>query len=313
MANNIPKPEVWNVQHGGLASDEDLDARNGVEGSEGSKINPPRGIFGAFPGATPKYATNTGEQEKDFRETMARMFIQTPNYKKFTDSFLGSDTWPLAKVIGGSASEQSGTSGGKGYIDFLLQSVQHNYQEKSQVVETLADDHVAYFFGQAAPVFSYGGSLFNTKQDAQAANMYRLYRDMGRGSQLAAKNTLISIRYDGLIVSGAMMNLSLGLNAEMEMVVPFTFNLLVKQVVLLPTPDAGIVLLSKPFAAPGDKYFPFSTGALSIATKPTSPAAVPPAGSQIKITPPASAETGSPTTTPPTSFRGTLRESNAAK
>lgn len=269
MANKVSPDTIWDIQAGGLPSDDDIAA------ASKSFVLPPRGIFAAVPGATPKYATNVGEQETDFRETMARMFLQVTDYKAFVESFEGSATQPIATVLGGQASEKTGTTGGAGYIDFLLQSVQHNFQEKAQVVETLADDHVAYFFGQSAPTFSYGGTLINTKQDDQAMNMLRLYRDLGRGSMLASRNTLISIRYDGLIVSGAMMNLSLGLNAETESAVPFSFNLLVKQVVLLPNPYAGIVTLSTPFAAASDGYLPFSQGALNVNTAMVRPAMIP--------------------------------------
>jgi hypothetical protein len=253
MANTVSPSSVWDIQAGGLSStDDDFVVRDPF-------TNPPTGIFAAVPGSTPKYAINRGEQETDFRETMARMFLQVTDYKKFLKSFEKSDTLPVATVLGGQSLEKTGATGGAGYIDFLLQTVQHGLQEKAQIVETLADDHVVYFFGQGAPTFQYGGTLINTKQDDQAMNMLRLYRDLGRGSMLASRNTLISLRYDSLIVSGAMMNLSLGLNAEMETAVPFSFNLLVKKVTVLPNPYAGIVILSKAFAAPSDGYLPFAT------------------------------------------------------
>lgn len=276
MANEITKNLIWDTSVGGLSSDDDLN--NELKHDNNRVTRAPRGIFAAFPGATPKYSKNTGEQETDFRESMARLFLQVPRYDEFVNSFKGSRTQPLARVLGGQSTEKSGTTGGAGYIDFLLQNVQHAFQEKAQIVETLADDHVAYFFGQSAPTFSYGGSLINTKQDDQAMNMLRLYRDIGRGTKLAQRNTLISIRYDGLIVSGAMMNLSWSLNAELETVVPFSFNLLVKQVTILPSEyDGGIVALKTQFATGhnGDEYLPFNQGALNVDTAAVYPSMVP--------------------------------------
>jgi len=280
MANKFPPGATWITAGGGFPSVEDLDA------AKKTFTTPPKGIFGAYPGYTPKYAINSGEQEKDFRETMARMFLQVPNYKEFLKS-LGSDPAlkQLASVLGGQASDAGGTTGGSGYMDFLLQGVQHSFQEKAQVIEVLTDDHVAYFFGQAAPVFNYNGTLINTKQDDQAVNMLRLYKNFGRGSQLAARNTLISLRYDGQIVSGVMMNLTYSLNSEMETAIPFSFSLLVKTHQLLPNPYAGIVSLSTPFAAAADGYTPFAQPVLNPGTTPTSPAMVPSVATELAITP----------------------------
>jgi hypothetical protein len=309
MANTIKQGAIWDIQSGGLPSQEDADAVGNMEPLGGVAIRPPTGIFAAFPGATPKYALNAGEMETDFRETMARMFLQVKDYKLFVESFAGSETQPIATVLGGQSADKSDTTGGKGYIDFLLQNVQHNFQEKAQVVETLADDHVAYFFGQSTPTFGYSGSLFNTKQDDQALNMLRLYEDIGRGSKLAGRNTLISLRYDGLIVSGAMMNLSLGLNAETEMIVPFSFNLLVKKVQLLKNPYSGIVMLTKPFASASDGYSPFSSGAANVNTATVRPTMIP---SEAPV-PSASTGTEPVSTAPPSSLRANMVAANIAK
>lgn len=263
--------EVWSMISGGLAWPKDADAV-----SKGSG-RPPKGAFGMWPGATPKYAANDGTVvDTDYREQMARMFIQVSNYADFLDEFKDDETKQIAGVIAGTVTD-TGTSGGNGYIDFLLQNVQHALQEKSQIVETLADDHVAYFFGQGAAVFNYSGTALNTKQDDQAQNLYRLYSYMGRGSMLAQRKTLVSIRYDGRIVSGVMMNLQLGLNAETEMAVPFSFSLLVKQIIQLPNRYNSVVPLTKPFAIEGDGYATFSTGAVDLPGSYVLPIAAPPA------------------------------------
>ena len=286
MANKIAQNETWITAGGGLASQEDVDA------AAKTLTQAPRGIFSAFPGATPKYAKNLGEEEKDFRETMARMFMQVPNYKNFVGEY-GEDgnMQQIAAVLGGEVSEGGGTTGGSGYMDFLLQSVQHSFQEKAQVVEVLSDDHVAYFFGQSTTTFSYSGTLLNTKQDDQALNMLRLYSEFGRGSKLASRKTLISLRYDDIFVSGAITNFTYSLSAETEMAVPFSFNLLVKKLQILPNPYSGLVTLSTPFAAASDGYTPFAQGSLDPGTKPTSPAATPAAATKLAISPAATEKT----------------------
>ena len=294
MANQIASGEEWVTNGGGMASKEDVYlSTNGIKTSiTPGFVRAPRGIFGAFPGATPKFAKNLGEEEKDFRETMARMFMQVPDYQTFVGEYGQDENMrQIAAVLGGQVSEGEGTTGGSGYMDFLLQNVQHSFQEKMQVVEVLSDDHVAYFFGQAASTFSYSGTLINTKQDDQALNMLRLYSEFGRGSKLAARNTLISIRYDDVYVSGAITNFTYALSAETEMAIPFSFNLLVKKMSILPNPYSGLVTLSTPFAAASDGYTPFAQGSLDPGTKPTSPAATPAAGTALAIVPAATAPT----------------------
>jgi len=276
----------WDIVAGGVPFKLDNDS---LPTNPLYKILPPRGVFGEFPGATPKYALNDKNPSPDFRETMARMFMAVPSYTEFVkESALNANVNQIATVLGGEATN-GGTTGGNGYVDFLLQSVQHSFQEKAQVVEVLADDHVAYFFGQAAPTFAYGGTLLNTKQDDQASNMQLLYANFGRGSQLAARKTLISLRYDGIFVSGVMMNLQYSLNAETEMAVPFSFNLLVKQFQILPNKYTGLVTLSTAFATRDNKYQPFSQGGIAPGEDPAEPEADP--GPAAKIVPAATGAT----------------------
>ena len=281
LSDDTVDPQVlleisWDMSAGGVPFEHDQNISGGATG-----MRPPKGVFAEVPGSTPKYAINDGHQEAtDFREKMARLFLPITDYAAFVASFAKDPaTQQVAKVLAGKVSPAGNTSGGNGYIDFILQNVQHGFQEKSQVVEVLSDDHVAYFFGQGAPTFTYAGTLINTKQDDQAMNMLRLYNEMGRGTKLAQRNTLLSIRYDGLIVSGAMLNLSLGLTAEMETAVPFSFSLLVKQVKLLPNPYAGVVQLSKPFAVAADGYRPFDTGLGNLGTVSVKLALIPPIAS----------------------------------
>jgi hypothetical protein len=71
-----------------------------------------------------------------------------------------------------------------------------------------------------------------------------------------------------MLISGALLNLSLGLSAEMEMAVPFNFSLLVKQTIILPSHRSGIVPsrtsgvvhLNSSVATTADGYKPFSMG-----------------------------------------------------
>lgn len=198
------------------------------------------GVFGENPGATPKYAQNKGERRDDFTQTMARLFVPigATEYARFVQSVesIAPDTAPLARVLAG-----NGKTGGTGYVDFLLQDAAHGLQEKVDVVELLSDNFVSYFFGQAAATWQYSGTLINTVQDDQAVNFFRVYRDVIRGTMLAARNKLVRLKYDSLYVYGALTSVNWALKAGNESACPFSFTLLVNRVVLVTNPNYSLV------------------------------------------------------------------------
>lgn len=190
-----------------------------------------RGVFSAYPMSTPKFAKHTQNRRHEFDDTMARMFVPVTSaeYQAFISSFSDPITRSIMKVLSGDNARQ----GGSGYIDFLLTSAQHSFDERVQVTETLGDSYVAYFFGHAPQTFAYQGVLLNTFQDDWAMNMFRVFRDIGRGTQLARHRKTFKLRYDSMIVTGAMLNFSWSLSADMQMSCPFSFNLLVKSVQII--------------------------------------------------------------------------------
>lgn len=225
----------------------DVTAAQNLSMQSGAQVRPARGVFAEVPSVTPKWAIRgVGGAEPDFRETMARMFIQLNASE--VDRFLVSvnmaakdhgESAALAAVLAGAGTRDRGT----GYIDFLLQNVQMPFQEKAQVIETLADNYVIYFFGAAAVPWTFSGTCFNTVEDDQGVNMLRMYRDMIRGTQLARRRKLLRVRFNGMIVSGSVLGLSLGLEAEGETHMPFSFQLMPKSITLLPSLDFGLVVL----------------------------------------------------------------------
>jgi len=211
--------------------------RQGANKVQGRDPNA-QGVYAAWPASTPKYMRHRQGRPHEFFDSLARMYVRIrgknpgqiqAKYKQILNSFADAETQDVARQLIGNGREV----GGMGYIDFLLQRVDHPINEKFQVVETLSDNYVAFFFGQQAPVFSFSGTLMNTYQDDWAMRMFRLFRDIARGTQLARRGLLFYIRYDSMIVSGAMLNFNFSLNAEMEMAIPFSFQLLVKKVHLV--------------------------------------------------------------------------------
>lgn len=208
------------------------------------------GVFAKYPGATPKYALNNGTQrDNEYRETMARLFIQmTAQERRLFVNSCPPETRPLARVLAGVG---TGASGGTGFVDFLLTTVQENFQEKVQIVESLSDNFVVYTFGQKAPIFTYAGVLLNTYQDDQRVWMMRLYQDVLRATQLARRKKLVRLRYDSVIVSGVLIAHGQALDAQMQTKADFSFQLVVTQYVIY-TPAVGSpTALKTPFTEGG--------------------------------------------------------------
>lgn len=217
-------------------------AATAAQGPSNKAVPGAQGIFSSFPMASAKYARHFS-RDADYFDTMARMYVEVSpsEYQKFISSIPDQGTQQVLQVLAGDGTAK----GGRGYIDFLLQSVQQSFQENSQVSETLSDNYVAFFFGQAPPVFQFSGILMNTYQDDWTMRMLRLYRDIGRGSQLARHKKLITITYDSVVIRGAMMNFSWANTAELQTACQFSFNFLVKEL-RINEDRAGIGLPSRP-------------------------------------------------------------------
>lgn len=206
-----------------------------IKGS--SKTYNPRqqGVFALHPLATPKYARNQELRDAEFRDTLARLYISLADTAETTRNAylesLPSNVKELGKVLLGANSQ-----GGTGFVDFFLTNAQESFQEIVQVDKVLADDYVAFYYGQQPPVFSYSGMLLNSMQDDQRSGFARAYHAMLRGTQLARRGALARLRYDSVIVSGTMQAMTQQLNAENELAVPFSFQFLVKEYVVLDNP-----------------------------------------------------------------------------
>lgn len=196
-----------------------------------------QGVFGLNPLATPKYAKNKGIRDAEFKDTLARLYIALPTTgnpsqdRAIRDAYIESlpsdtATRELAKVL-------INTGTGSGFIDFFLSQAQESFQEVMQLDKVLADDYVAFFYGQTPPVFQYTGMLLNSMQDDQRTGFARAYNALLRGTQLARRGALARLRYDSVIVSGVLIATSQTLTADNEMAVPFQFSFLVKEYVLV--------------------------------------------------------------------------------
>jgi hypothetical protein len=199
--------------------------------------DPSRGPGGVFArtlqGFTPKYAINRGSREFQHKNTLARLYMQVPTNERtlfdssISDPILRSSIVP--QLIGDATAQVTDT----GYMDFFIQNISCGLQEKMQVVETLSDNYVVYFFGYNAPQWNYQGTLVNTVQDDQLTSWLRMYMQLTRGTQLARRGKVISLRYDSFVVTGTLFNMSWQHNAQNEIGVPFSFSLLLKRLFIV--------------------------------------------------------------------------------
>lgn len=190
------------------------------------------GIRSRSPRSTPKYNQYLNLRHREFLQTTARMYISVKNPSNFVNE-VGKGNQHLKAIARVLAGNNKVEESGKGYIDFLLLQANHALNEKVQVIETLSDNYVAFFFGQSAPIFQYSGMLMNSYQDDWAINMLRMYQSISRGSQLARRGVLFYLKYDSMVISGSILNLNWSLNGENELLVPFSFNLLVRKIHIL--------------------------------------------------------------------------------
>jgi hypothetical protein len=194
-----------------------------------------QGVFADNPLSTPKYARNRGPRDAEFRDTMARLFISLADSDPTTQTaYLASlpqDAKALAQVLLG-----NNNHGSSGYVDFILSQAVESFQEVMQVEKTVGDDYVAFFFGQAPPVFQYSGFLLNSLQDDQRIGFAIAYQQILRGTQLARRGALARLRYDSVIVEGMLTAKQQTLNADNEMAVPFAFSFLVKSYTIVQSP-----------------------------------------------------------------------------
>lgn len=207
------------------------------------------GVFADNPAMTPKQAINRGPRDAEHRDSMARIFLSIAEESDNSKAeFLNT-----AGLEGGSSVRNIAEllSGYTGYMDFLLQNVSESLQEKVNTNEVLSDNYVAYFFGQAPPVFTFQGTLINSYQDDQRLGMHLAYQNLLRGTQLARRKALVRIRYDSVIVSGALLSMSQSITAGMELAIPFSFQLLVKSFFIFEEPSIIQAKVSTPFNPAG--------------------------------------------------------------
>ena len=112
------------------------------------------------------------------------------------------------------------------YTKLILQSAQESRQERSQIVETFGDFYL-FFFGQRPPVYSFTGTLINVKNINWVADFEFYYDNYMRGTKCVENNARVIISYGGKQIEGYIIEMAMRTDAEVEMGVPVSFQVVV--------------------------------------------------------------------------------------
>lgn len=119
-----------------------------------------------------------------------------------------------------------------GYFEFFLQSADESFEERFQIVETLGDNYAVFGIGRKPRIFNFAGALLNSVENDWRVNFIYLFQQYISISRLAkfrgtkTKN-VVTLKYDSVFLQGAILNLRTALRADNELVVPFSFTMLV--------------------------------------------------------------------------------------
>jgi hypothetical protein len=174
------------------------------------------------------------------------------------------------KYLGGSSSSSSllgtgnnvttGLTGGGnygGYASFLLTHVHGDVTEKTQVVQTLGDGEVVYYFGREPLMFQFQGFLIDSVDNAWFTDFVTGYIGNMRGTITAQNYQLLQIFLPTMTLTGTIPHMSFDLDSQNDVIIPFEFQFLVKQIT--PTPPSGISAAFQPDAYENLSFQPTTT------------------------------------------------------
>jgi hypothetical protein len=134
-----------------------------------------------------------------------------------------SDTGQILEVLGSDGSHKRATDI---YSNFLLQTVQEERVEKSQILETFGEPYI-FFFGERARVQNFAGILINSADFNWEAEWWYNYDNLLRGTRCVESDARIYLSYDDTLVSGYMMSSNAVKDTNNPRFVNFQFQLFI--------------------------------------------------------------------------------------
>lgn len=159
---------------------------------------------------------------------------QRSKYSSGSSSRLNAYKGVVKQELSESLKVMAGNSGSIGYDSFLISNISASMDEKLQIVEVFGDNEVAYYFGRAPMVFNISGTLMDSVDTGWFTKWVTTYAAAMRGTELARNFELLKIVLPNMTLIGSMVNFRWDQSSNNDVLVPFSFQFYVKQ--LIPTP-----------------------------------------------------------------------------
>ncbi len=118
------------------------------------------------------------------------------------------------------------------FVKFFLTNVEESSTEKYQLIETFGENILA-MYGKRPLITSFSGVLLNTEGNPWRDDFYRYYNNYLRGSKCAESKSIAHVIYEGRVVEGYVLSMSIGMAAGTDRVCPFSFSVFVTDVAMI--------------------------------------------------------------------------------
>lgn len=112
------------------------------------------------------------------------------------------------------------------FSKFILESMNEGHTERSQIIETFGTFYV-FMFGERPPMYTFSGTLLNTKDINWRTDFQFYYDNYLRGSKCVENSAHLVMTYGGRQIEGFMLNFQTNTDAALEAGVKVTFQVVV--------------------------------------------------------------------------------------
>ena len=125
---------------------------------------------------------------------------------------------------------------GNAFDHFLLEYIDVQYSEKTQIMTTFGDQEVVYYFGKNPVVVAIQGLVVDTLQNNWFVEFITLYNTFLRGTQLAKNFEMLELVLPNMSIVGSIISLGYQQSANRDMEIPFSMQFYAKEMIMLPQP-----------------------------------------------------------------------------